>query len=89
MMTNQQVPLEQIKAVKQAHQDRLMGYPNVVGVAIGRRQVGGKPTHELALIVMVTQKLALDKLAPEDVLPKQIEGVPIDIHQVGEIRANS
>ena len=66
-----------------------MGYPNVIGLAIGRREVGGKSTNELALIVMVTQKLPPDRLDPKDVLPTQIEGVPVDVHQVGEIRAHS
>jgi hypothetical protein len=88
-MTDNQITLEQVKAVKTAHQDRLMRYPNVTGLAIGRREVGGKPTSELALIVMVTQKLPLERLHPEDVLPSQIEGVPVDVHQVGEIRAHT
>lgn len=88
-MENDHITLEQVKAVKAAHQVALMRFPHVVGVAIGRREVGGKPTNQLALLVMVTKKLPLGMLAPEDVLPTEIEGVPIDVHQVGEIRAHS
>lgn len=76
-----------IKAVKQAHQDRLMRCANVVGVAIGRRIVGGETTDEAVLVVMVSKKVPADQLAPEDLLPREIEGVKVDVQQVGEIRA--
>jgi hypothetical protein len=88
-ITNKHGALERIKAVKTAHLARLMSYPNVTGVAIGRREAGGKPTNELALVVMVTQKLPPEKLAPEAILPTEIDGVPVDVHQVGELRAHS
>jgi hypothetical protein len=78
---------EHIRAVKQAHQERLMRCANVVGVAIGRRKEGGKLTDEAVLVVMVTKKLPPDQLAPEDLLPTEIDGVRVDVQAVGEIRA--
>jgi hypothetical protein len=61
---------------------------NVVGVGVGLRSRGGERTGEVALVVMVTHKVARAQLAPEDVIPSQIEGVPVDVQEVGEIRAH-
>ncbi len=78
---------EHIKAVKEAHLEALMGKANVVGVGIGFQQQAGKPTGKVALVVMVSQKLPAHQLAPEDILPAEIDGVPVDVQQVGEISA--
>jgi hypothetical protein len=74
-------------AVRQAHQAELMRRANVVGVGIGLRRRQGKSTGEVALVVLVRRKLPRDMLAPEDVVPAEIEGVPVDVQEVGEITA--
>ena len=51
------------------------------------RQRGGKPTDDVAVVVMVKAKVPPSQLAPEDIIPAQIEGVPVDVQEVGEIRA--
>jgi len=73
--------------VKRAHQAELMSKANVVGVGVGYRQVGGMRTETVALVVMVSRKLPTAQLAPGDVLPAEIEGVPVDVQEVGEVRA--
>ncbi|MCS7178093.1 MAG: hypothetical protein RML46_03020 [Anaerolineae bacterium] len=60
---------------------------NVVGVGIGLRQRGGQYTGELALIVSVTQKVPPEELAPGDLIPKEIEGIPVDVQVVGPLKA--
>ena len=60
---------------------------NVVGVGVGFQQIGGKQTKDIALVVMVSKKLPLESLAQRDILPRQIEGIPVDVQEVGEIRA--
>ncbi|HID88816.1 MAG TPA: hypothetical protein EYP52_03800 [Anaerolineae bacterium] len=60
---------------------------NVVGVGIGYRQRRGKTVNELAIIVSVTHKVPRDQLAPEDLIPSELEGVPVDVQAVGELRA--
>jgi hypothetical protein len=40
------------------------------------------------LIVMVEQKIPHVLLAPEDVIPAEIEGVPVDVREVGKIEAH-
>jgi hypothetical protein len=83
---NEQINLEQVKEIKKRHEDELMSKANVIGVGIGFRQEGGLQTEELALVIMVEQKLPVSQLATRDLIPVEIEGVPIDVQEVGKIR---
>ena len=76
-----------IMKVMQAHKGELLTKPNVVGVAVGFRQVDGQSTETLALVVMVDHKVPQDLLKPDQQIPMTIEGVPIDVQEVGEISA--
>lgn len=60
---------------------------NVVGVGVGLRTRGGTREPEVAIVVMVRQKVPRTMLAEADVLPVRIEGVPVDVVEVGEITA--
>ncbi len=77
--------LKRLRAVKAVYEADLMRKANVVGVGIGLRE--GKPTGEPAIVVSVTHKVPLFQLAPGDVIPRELEGVPIDVQAVGELRA--
>jgi hypothetical protein len=76
-----------VMEVKRAYEDELLAKANVVGVGVGYRERGDQRTSEIALVVMVTQKLPPDQLAPDDLVPSSIEGVPVDVQEVGEITA--
>lgn len=76
-----------VMEVKRAHEGELLAKANVVGVGVGYRQRGNQSTPEIALVVMVTQKLPPDRLAPDDLVPSFIDGVPVDVQEVGEITA--
>jgi hypothetical protein len=76
-----------VMEVKRAYEDELLAKPNVVGVGVGFRERGSQRTSEIALVVMVTQKLPPDQLSPGDTIPTSIEGVPVDVQEVGEITA--
>jgi hypothetical protein len=58
---------------------------NVVGVGVGLRSRAGVFTDEVAIIVMVSKKYLSADLTFEDLLPEEIEGVPVDVQEVGEI----
>jgi hypothetical protein len=73
--------------VKRRYQDDLMRKANVVGVGVGVRRAGGQPTDDIAVVVMVSRKLPIAQLDPEDVVPSQIDGVPLDVQETGEISA--
>jgi len=79
--------MARIRAVKAAHEAELMRKANVVGVGIGLRQRDGKYTGELALIVSVTRKVPPEELDAEDLVPQEIDGVPVDVQAVGMLRA--
>lgn len=78
---------EKIKQVKDQYTDELMQKANVIGVGIGFAIQGGSRTDQLAIVVMVKQKLPRTKLKEKDVIPREIEGVPVDVQSVGEVRA--
>jgi hypothetical protein len=79
--------LERLRRVKAAYEAELMGKANVVGVGIGFRQCGWEMTGEPAIIVSVTHKVPLSALDPDDVIPRELEGIPVDVQAVGKLRA--
>jgi len=79
-----QAQLERARSIKQAHESELLNKPNVVGVGVGFRQTGGKPTRDVAIVVMVKVKLPAADLRPQDALPDEIEGIPVDVQPVGD-----
>ncbi len=87
----QQLSVEEARrraeAVRQAHLSELLTKANVVGVGVGLRQRGGSRTDEVALVVLVRRKVPGHQLAPEDRIPRLLDGVPVDVQEVGELRA--
>ena len=84
---NQRGAVEKAQAVKDAYSAFLMSKPNVVGVGLGLHKAEGQRTGQVGLVVMVSRKVPKEMLAPEDVIPDQIDGVPVDVREVGEMRA--
>ena len=74
-------------AVKEKHETALLNKANVTGVGVGLRMRAGELTDEVVLVVMVTRKVPRAQLAPDDFVPPEIEGVPVDIQEVGHVRA--
>ena len=58
---------------------------NVVGVGVGYMRRGGLRTDEVGLVVLVRHKRPSIELAEKDRVPAQIDGVPVDVQEVGEI----
>ncbi len=75
----------QLSAVLAQHEAALMSYPNVIGVADGIRMRRGKPTGERCLVVFVNRKLPKSKLRKSEILPGEIDGIPIDVVEVGNV----
>jgi hypothetical protein len=81
---------EQLRRASEAQQkytDKLLRYPNVVGVAVGYITRYGQRTPEIGLIVMVDKKLPEGQLAPEDIIPRQLDGVRVDVQETGTFTA--
>jgi hypothetical protein len=79
--------IEQVRAVKAMYEQSLLAKPNVVGVGIGLRQRGGQFSDEVCIVVSVRQKAPVEQLSPEDRIPAQLDGVPVDVQVTGELRA--
>ena len=73
--------------VKRRHEQKLLRKRNVVAVGIGFCRRGGITTKEVCIVVSVKNKVPLSELQPRDVIPAQIEDVPVDVVETGEIRA--
>jgi len=78
-----QTAIERAEAVKRAYEKQLMSKSNVVGVGIGLCHREGKRTDQVGLIVMVKRKVPKSILTIEDQIPREIEGVPVDVREVG------
>lgn len=74
-------------AVQAKVAEDLMNLPHVVGVGIGIAQKNGVYTGEIAVVVMVDEKLPAAQLADEDLIPEEIDGIRIDVQQTGEFGA--
>lgn len=81
--------IEEIRAVKDRHEEGLLKKKNVVGLGIGYKEVEGQKTEQLSLVVMVRKKEWPSQLDAKDLVPSEIEGVPVDVKAVGEIVALS
>ena len=59
---------------------------NTVGVGIGEKISDGKQTGVLAVKFLVRMKFAKSDLKSDHVLPKEIDGIPTDVEEVGTFR---
>lgn len=77
----------EIARVKGLHQESLLAKANVVGLGTGYRRQGKQKTSELCLIALVRNKVPKAGLKTADLVPAQVDGVSIDVVQVGDLRA--
>jgi hypothetical protein len=67
------------RRAKKAFGEGLRGYPNVTGVGVGYRVVSGVRRDEICLRVYVRRKVAEAHLSPEEILPRSVNGVTVDV----------
>ena len=77
---------EEVILVKEAYKEEILVKPNVVGVGVGFKVVGNEITGNVAVVVLVREKIAREGLPPEGLVPRTINGVPTDVIEVGELR---
>jgi len=80
--------LERARRAKSAHESKLLDMPNVVGVGIGQVRRGGKKTGEVGIVVMVNKKVPSAQLSEADLIPRVLDGVLVDVQEVGEFVAS-
>jgi outer membrane biosynthesis protein TonB len=78
---------QQLLQAQMLFQDELLRRANVVGVAVGYKNYKEESTDQLALTVLVEQKKPVEALTPEDFIPKELDGAPTDVIEVGRLQA--
>jgi hypothetical protein len=68
--------VDRILPIKREVERKLVTVPGVSGVDVGLKEVGGEQTPTHAILVFVRSK---GEYAPEDEIPRTIEGVPTDV----------
>ncbi len=78
---------EELTRVQTKYVDMLMKKPNVVGVAVGNIRENGILLDERGIVVMVTEKVPENQLPPKDRIPRELEGVRVDVQEFGTLTA--
>ena len=68
-----------VREVLDRHRERLLALGGVHRIGIGFKTVGGQMTDELAIRLYVADKVPLQRLAPADRSPEEIERIPVDV----------
>jgi len=76
-----------VSQVKEAQKATILGKDNVVGVGVGYKVVGGQVTSDRCVQVLVNRKISRDGLSSDALVAREVDGVPTDVVQVGELRA--
>ncbi len=79
--------LSLVAQVKERHTPTILRKPNVIGIGVGWKRIGGMRREEYSIIVLVRRKIPLAGLEPHAVVPPQLDGIPTDVVEVGELRA--
>lgn len=68
------------------HEAEILAYPNVVGVASGIKTKGGQPTGTACIVVYVSRKLPRSRLKKAELIPASLDGIPVDVVEIGQPR---
>jgi hypothetical protein len=79
--------IQQVRQVKEQQKETILRKPNVVGLGYGYKEQKGLRTDQLALVALVREKLPRAALEPSEMVPAQVDGVPTDVLEVGELKA--
>lgn len=78
------VKLAKIRARYEAD---LLRYPNVIAVGESVQTKRGKPTGRPCIVVFVERKIPPNQLGENEILPEELEGIPVDVVEAGGIVA--
>jgi len=78
---------EGVRSTKAQYEAKLFARANVVGIAVGRKVVGGQETDRPCVVVFVDRKVPEAELRRRDIVPKDLDGVPTDVVETGRFQA--
>ena len=74
----------QLVDLQRRHVGWLLDHPDVTGVDVNHKTVGGEQTDQLSLVIWVKKKLPEEEVSEKRRLPREIEGFQTDVVE-GEI----
>ena len=69
--------------VQKKYTEMLLKISHVMGVAVGMEKKNGVYTGDVCLVVLVDKKRPAADLAPQDQIPTELDGVHIDVQEIG------
>jgi hypothetical protein len=79
----------EVKRAQVRNQAALLAKPNVVGLGIALKAVRGRRGERLCLAALVRRKVPRAALDSEALIPDQVDGIPTDVIEVGDVRAEA
>jgi hypothetical protein len=79
----QEEQMARATAAQTKYGEELMGKAHVQGTAIGLEKIDGKYTNRVALVVMVDRLVLPDETLPQDRIPDELDGVPVNVQEMG------
>lgn len=83
------LPLRKERITPSPYAISLQPHVNVVGVGIGRKHVGGRPSRKTAVRIYVERKLPRETIPRDYFIPTRIAGIPTDVVETGRFHAFS
>lgn len=80
--------MNRAREVKRRHETELMSIPGVLSVGVGHRKKEPRNGDEPCILLSVLDLVRFRQQTREDELPGEIEGVPVDVIEVGDISAH-
>lgn len=79
---------DEVNVAIQKNIEKLLIKRNVIGAGIGKKHVGGAAyDHEdYVLAVFVTKKVPKEDLFEEDLVPKELSGIKVDVVALGDVQ---
>ncbi|GAA2289249.1 hypothetical protein OKJ48_39705 [Streptomyces kunmingensis] len=71
------------RQARDLHEGRLLKLAHVTGVGTGRDEHSGADV----IVVFVTRKVPRDRLGAHDVVPDELDGVPVRVLAIGAVHA--
>ena len=90
-MNQEELDIRMVKAqeVKDANEEKFFALPNVIGVGIGHKEIGGKETTDLCIKVYVEKKFPQEKLSADEIVAETVDEIKTDVVEAGVIEALS
>lgn len=81
--------MARVTEVQTRYADMLMHKRFVIGVGVGLASEPHPVAFIYCLVVLVSMKVPPDQLEPEDRIPEELDGVPVEVREVGTFTAQA